>query len=135
MARTVATAGRTVVVSGVTVALALASLILFQPVFLRSMGYGGVATVAVDVIAALTVLPALLAVLGHRVNALAVRKSVRTGAVTRNEAEGGWYRLARRVMRRPVAFAVVIVVVLLSFGAPFLRVSWGGTDARVLPAG
>lgn len=83
VARTVATAGRTVLVSGVTVALALSSLILFQPVFLRSMGYGGVATVAVDVIAALTVLPALLAVLGHRVNALAVRKSVRASAVPR----------------------------------------------------
>jgi RND superfamily putative drug exporter len=135
VARTVATAGRTVLVSGVTVALALSSLILFQPVFLRSMGYGGVATVAVDVIAALTVLPALLAVLGHRVNALAVRKSVRTGAVTANESEGGWYRLARRVMRRPVAFAAVIVVVLLALGIPFLHVSWGGTDARVLPAG
>ena len=79
VARTVATAGRTVLVSGVTVALALCGLMLFQPVFLRSMGYGGVATVAVDVIAALTVLPALLAVLGHRVNALAVRKSVRAG--------------------------------------------------------
>ena len=134
VARTVATAGRTVLVSGVTVALALSSLMLFQPVFLRSMGFGGVATVAVDVIAALTVLPALLAVLGHRVNALAVRKSVRAGAGSATDAEGGWYRLAQRVMRRPVAFAVVIVVVLLSFGAPFLRVSWGGTDARVLPA-
>jgi RND superfamily putative drug exporter len=134
VARTVATAGRTVLVSGVTVALALSSLILFQPVFLRSMGYGGVATVAVDVIAALTVLPALLAVLGHRINALAVRKSVRAGAVTKDEAEGGWYRLARGVMRRPVAFAAVIVIVLLALGTPFLRVSWGGTDARVLPA-
>jgi RND superfamily putative drug exporter len=133
VARTVATAGRTVLVSGVTVALALCGLMLFQPVFLRSMGYGGVATVAVDVIAALTVLPALLAVLGHRVNALAVRKSVRAGAVVRDEAEGGWYRLARAVMRRPVAFASVIVIVLLALGAPFLRISWGGTDASALP--
>ena len=106
---------------------------LFQPVFLRSMGYGGVATVAVDVIAALTVLPALLAVLGHRVNALAVRKTVRAGTV-KSEAEGGWYRLARSVMRRPVAFVSVIVIVLLALGTPFLRISWGGTDARVLPA-
>ena len=133
VARTMATAGRTVLVSGVTVALALSSLMLFQPVFLRSMGYGGVATVAVDVIAALTVLPALLAVLGRRVNALAVRKSVRVGAV-RNEAEGGWYRLARALMRRPVAFISVIVIVLLALGAPFLRVSWGSTDASSLPA-
>jgi trehalose monomycolate/heme transporter len=134
VARTVATAGRTVLVSGVTVALALCGLMLFQPVFLRSMGYGGVATVAVDVIAALTVLPALLAVLGHRVNALAVRKSVRAGAVVRSETEGGWYRLARAVMRRPVAFVSVIVIVLLALGTPFLHISWGGTDARVLPA-
>jgi uncharacterized membrane protein YdfJ with MMPL/SSD domain len=133
VARTVATAGRTVLVSGVTVALALCGLMLFQPVFLRSMGYGGVATVAVDVIAALTVLPALLAVLGHRVNALAVRKSVRPGVV-KHESAGGWYRLAHAVMRRPAAIAIVIVVVLLALGAPFLRISWGGTDARVLPA-
>jgi trehalose monomycolate/heme transporter len=132
VARTLATAGRTVVVSGVTVALALTSLMLFQPVFLRSMGYGGVATVAVDMIAALTVLPALLAVLGHRVNALAVRRSVRA-KTAKSEAEGGWYRLAQFVMRRPVAFVVVIVVALLALGAPFLRISWGGTDARVLP--
>ncbi len=133
VARTVATAGRTVLVSGVTVALALSSLMLFQPVFLRSMGYGGVATVAVDVIAALTVLPALLAVLGHRVNALAVRKSVRAGAVVKSESEGGFYRLARAVMRRPVAIASVIVIVLLALGTPFLRISWGSADANSLP--
>ena len=77
VARTVATAGRTVAVSGVTVAVALTSLMLFPVDFLRSMGYGGVATVAVDMLAALTVLPALLAVLGHRVNALRIRRSVR----------------------------------------------------------
>ncbi len=65
VARTVATAGRTVAVSGITVAAALASLMLFPETFLRSMGYGGVATVLVDMLAALTVLPALLAVLGH----------------------------------------------------------------------
>ncbi len=73
VAATVATAGRTVAVSGVTVAVALASLMLFPEMFLRSMGYGGVATVLVDMLAALTVLPALLAVLGPRVNALRVR--------------------------------------------------------------
>ena len=76
VARTVATAGRTVAVSGVTVAVALTSLMLFPEDFLRSMGYGGVATVAVDMLAALTVLPALLAVLGYRVNALRIRRSV-----------------------------------------------------------
>ncbi|HEX4834133.1 MAG TPA: MMPL family transporter [Trebonia sp.] len=130
IARTVATAGRTVLVSGVTVAVALCSLMLFPEVFLRSMGYGGVATVLVDMIAALTVLPALLAVLGHRVNALRLRRGV--GRAPR--AQGGWYRLARGVMRRPAAITAVIVIALLALGAPFLKISWGGTDARVLPA-
>jgi len=132
LARTVATAGRTVAVSGVTVAVALASLMLFPEMFLRSMGFGGVATVAVDVIAALTILPALLAVLGHRVNALRVRRSVRQPR--HDEQTGAWYRIARSVMRRPVAYVVVIVAVLLVLGTPFLKITWGGTDARVLPA-
>jgi uncharacterized membrane protein YdfJ with MMPL/SSD domain len=132
VARTVATAGRTVAVSGVTVAVALTSLMLFPVDFLRSMGYGGVATVAVDMLAALTVLPALLAVLGHRVNALRIRRSVWRPA--RDDASGGWYRLARSVMRRPLIYVTVIVIGLLALGAPFLRISWGGTDARTLPA-
>src|SRR5215472_8035749 len=131
VARTVATAGRTVVVSGITVALALTSLMLFPEVFLRSMGYGGVATVAVDMIVAVTVLPALLAVLGHRVNALRVRKSVGKAAATE---QGGWYRFAHSVMRRPIVYASVIVIALLALGAPILKISWGGVDARVLPA-
>ncbi len=132
LARTVATAGRTVAVSGVTVALALAGLMLFPEMFLRSMGYGGVATVAVDMLAALTVMPALLAVLGPRVNALRIRRSVRRPPA--GEATGAWYRIARSVMRRPVAYVAVIFVVLLALGAPFRHITWGGTDARVLPA-
>jgi RND superfamily putative drug exporter len=132
VARTVATAGRTVAVSGITVALALTSLMLFPEDFLRSMGFGGVATVAVDMLAALTVLPALLAVLGPRVNALRIRRSV--DRPVRDEASGAWYRLAHSVMRRPAVYATVIVIGLLALGAPFLRISWGGTDARTLPA-
>jgi RND superfamily putative drug exporter len=132
VARTVATAGRTVAVSGVTVAVALTSLMLFPVDFLRSMGYGGVATVAIDVLAAVTVLPALLAVLGPRVNALRIRRSVHRPA--RDEESGAWYRLARSVMRRPVVYVTVITIALLALGAPFLRISWGGTDARTLPA-
>ena len=146
VARTVATAGRTVAVSGVTVAVALASLMLFPMTFLRSMGYGGVATVIVDMVAALTVMPALLAVLGPRVNALRVRPRRRAGAarqpgaellpgaVPAEETSGAWYRLARSVMRRPVVYVVVIVAGLAAVGSPFLHISWGGTDARVLPA-
>jgi trehalose monomycolate/heme transporter len=132
VARTVATAGRTVAVSGITVAVALSSLMLFPEVFLRSMGYGGVATVLVDMIAALTILPALLALLGHRVNSLRVRRLVRETAV--HEHGGAWRRIAGSVMRRPVIYAVVIVAALLALGTPFLSVKWGGTDATVLSA-
>jgi trehalose monomycolate/heme transporter len=108
------------------------------------MGYGGVATVVVDMLAALTVMPALLAVLGHRVNALRIRRLAGRpslplvgrpgGPSVEVETSGGWYRLARGVMRRPLLFAGVIVVALLALGAPVLHISWGGTDARALPA-
>jgi uncharacterized membrane protein YdfJ with MMPL/SSD domain len=160
VAATVATAGRAVVISGVTVAVALASLTLFPEMFLRSMGYGGVATVLVDMVAALTVLPALLAVLGPRVNALRVRRGVvgpavpltgegrpdgegsrRAGdrggsrGVVPPEQQGAWYRIARSVMRRPVVYVAVIVIGLLALAAPFRSITWGGTDARALPAG
>jgi len=132
VARTVATAGRTVAVSGITVAVALSSLMLFPEVFLRSMGYGGVATVLVDMIAALTLLPALLALLGHRVNSLRVRRLARETAI--HDHGGAWRRIAGSVMRRPVIYAVVIVAALLALGTPFLSVKWGGTDATVLSA-
>jgi uncharacterized membrane protein YdfJ with MMPL/SSD domain len=132
VARTVATAGRTVLVSGVTVAIVLASLMLFPETILRSIGYGGVATVLVDMLAALTVLPALLAVLGPKVNALRIRRTVSGPPAAENS--GGWYRLAHSVMRRPVLYAVPIVVLLLALGSPFLKVVWGGVDATVLPS-
>ena len=134
LARTVATAGRTVAVSGITVAVALASLMLFPETFLRSMGYGGVATVVVDMLAALTVMPALLAVLGHRVNALRIRRLVGASGGQQSGETGAWYRIGRSVMRRPVAYVVVIVVALLALGSPFRHITWGGTDARALPA-
>ncbi len=116
--------------------MALASLMLFPMTFLRSMGYGGVATVLVDMLAALTVMPALLAVLGPRVNALRVRpqRRARTARQPADETSGAWYRLARSVMRRPVVYVVVIVAGLAVLGSPFLHITWGGTDAQVLPA-
>src|SRR5260370_25704722 len=84
-------------------------------------------------LAALTVVRALLAVLGHGVNALRIRRGVRRPSAA--EHSGGWYRLASSVMRRPWVYAIPIVVVLLALGSPFLRVAWGGTDATALPAG
>ena len=130
LVRTMATAGRTVAVSGLTVAVSLSGLLIFPQVFLRSMGAGGIAAVLVAVVAALTVLPALLAVLGRRVDALPVRRRTRPATDT-----GGWARLARSVMRRPVRYAVGVVALLLALGTPFLHVAFGGIDSRALPAG
>jgi uncharacterized membrane protein YdfJ with MMPL/SSD domain len=133
VARTVATAGRTVMFSGITVAISIASLMLFPESFLRSMGYGGLLTVVVDMLAALTVLPALLSLLGPRVNSLRIRKSIRKPPVA--VTSGRWYRMATQVVRRPIAYMVVIVVVLLALGSPFLHATWGGADATALAAG
>jgi RND superfamily putative drug exporter len=132
VARTMATAGRTVAVSGVTVAVSLAGLLIFPMTFLRSMGLGGLSAVVVAMVAALTVLPALLGILGPRVEALSVRR--RRPPSTRVE-HGFWYRLAHSIMRRPVLYAVGVLAVLLLAAAPFLRVEFGGIDPRVLPAG
>ncbi len=134
--RTLRTAGRTVAVSGVIVAIALSGLTLFPQNFLRSMGLGGIAAVLVAMTAALTVLPALLAVVGHRIDSLSVRPLLRRLAPRRqSEGPGAWYRIAHSVMRRPVLYVVALVALLLILGTPFLRASFGGIDARVLPAG
>jgi trehalose monomycolate/heme transporter len=133
LARTMATAGRTVCFSGLTVAISLAGLLLFPQMFLRSMGFGGIAAVLVAMVAALTVLPALLGVLGPRVNALSVPWRRRRQG--RAEGSGGaWSRIARSVMRRPLAYLVVIVAGLVTLGLPFRNVAFGGIDARALPA-
>ncbi|WP_244367717.1 MMPL family transporter [Micromonospora echinofusca] len=138
IARTMATAGRTVLVSGLTITVAMASLLIFPQAFLRSMGLGGMAAVLVAMLASLTVLPALLAVLGHRIDALRVPLPWRRGAKAAGPVPtltgGGWARIARVVMRRPALFAVGVVVVLLALAAPSLRMEFGGFDERVLPA-
>src|SRR5262249_59588861 len=91
------------------------------------------ATGRVAMRAALTVMPALLAMLGPRVNALRVRRG--TGRLQLSEQSGGWYRVARSVMRRPLVYVVMTVVALLALAAPFRHITWGGTDARALPQG
>ena len=143
--RTVETAGRTVVVSGMTVALALAGLLLFPQMFLRSMGFGGMAAVLVAMAVAITVLPALLAVLGPRINAIRIpvpwRRSARgAGGATGIGGVGGtggtaWARLARGVMRRPGLVLAGTVAVLAILAVPFGRAEFGVADERVLPAG
>jgi trehalose monomycolate/heme transporter len=144
---TMATAGRTVLVSGSTIALALASLLVFPQMFLRSMGLGGVAAVVVAIIVSLTVLPALLAVLGSRLNAWrpfpATRHTPRgqhrrrpRGAHRRRAAAvQPWARIAYAVMRRPWPVIVGTVAVLALLTAPFQRAVFGDADELVLPAG
>ncbi|MEO3781437.1 MMPL family transporter [Micromonospora sp. B11E3] len=135
--RTIATAGRTVLVSGLTVALALASLLIFPQPFLRSMGLGGMAAVLVAMLAALTVLPALLAVLGGRIDALRVPlpwgRRARGGQPAEAAGGGAWARIARSVMARPVGYLAGVAVVLALLAMPFLRITFGGFDERVLP--
>jgi len=130
--RTMATAGRTVLFSGLTVAAALASLLIFPQAFLKSMGYGGIAAVLVAMVAALTILPATLRLLGRRIDVGRLPWR-RHRAVAGADEHGRWARLARAVMRRPVLVIVVTVAALLVVASPFLGARWGSVDHRVLP--
>lgn len=129
---TMGTAGRTVLVSGLTVAAAMSSLLVFPQAFLRSMGYGGMAAVVVAMTSALTVLPAVLRLLGRRIDAGRLPWR-RHRPVPVGSDHGAWARLAHGVMRRPVAVAVVVTVGLLAVASPFAGVTWGSVDYRVLP--
>src|SRR3954451_14979231 len=134
LVRTVTTAGRTVLFSSLTVAAALASLLIFPQKFLYSMGVGGVLVALLAAAVALVVLPAVLALLGGRVNALAPRRLRRAADVdARHEARGWWYRLSRFVMRRPARVAVLSAALLIALGLPFLGVKFTSVDATVLP--
>jgi uncharacterized membrane protein YdfJ with MMPL/SSD domain len=131
---TMATAGRTVLFSSITVAAALASLMVFHLRFLYSMGVGGSICALAAALVSLTLLPAILAALGPRVNALSPR---RWRAALQREAaadqSGFWYRLSRAVMHRPVVFAVGAATLLIVIGLPFTGIRFTGVDASVLP--
>ncbi|WP_031005914.1 MMPL family transporter [Streptomyces sp. NRRL F-5727] len=133
---TLRTAGRTVLFSALTVAVSLAAMLVFPQYFLRSFAYAGIAVVLLAAAAALTLLPAALVLLGHRVDALDLRRLLRrrrapardTGAAT------GWSRAADLVMRRAPVFAVLTTAGLVLLGLPFLGVKFGTADDRQLPA-
>src|SRR5215204_6364161 len=131
---TMRTAGRTVLFSSLTVAAALASLIVFPQRFLYSMGIGGSLVALFAAAVALVILPAVLSILGPRVNALAPRflqrRAERDAAQT---SEGFWYRLSRFVMRRPIPIATLSAVALIALGIPFLGIKFTSVDAQVLP--
>jgi RND superfamily putative drug exporter len=137
VAESMATAGRAVFFSGVTVSIGLAGLILFQFNMLRSIGVGGVLVVVLSLLAALTLLPAVLGVVGRRINALPVRLGWRGHRAPRlaqsSGEEGLWHRLASFVMRYPVPVFVPVLAVLVLLGLPFLNVRLGAPDASILP--
>lgn len=128
VAATVGSAGRTVFVSGITVAVALASLLVFPQYFLRSFAYAGIAVSLLAIVGALTAIPALLAILGPRVNMLKVRR----GDLTPKD-DGAWARIARFVMRRPWPVLIGTVALLLALAAPALGAVFGQVDERALP--
>ncbi|HUH06342.1 MAG TPA: MMPL family transporter [Egibacteraceae bacterium] len=126
--RTVETAGRTVLFSAATVAISLAALAVFPLVFLRSFAYAGIAVVALAAVAAVVTLPALLAVLGPRVDSLRL-----FGRRQKPVGEGWWHRMAMTVMRRPLPIATAVVALLVFLGAPFFGIEFGLSDDRALP--
>ena len=127
--KTVATAGKTVFYSGLTVVITLAALMLFPLMYLKSFGYAGVTVVVMAVLGALIALPALLAILGKRIDKAVVRK----GALTPKE-DGQWAQTARFVMRKPVPVVVLSLVILTVLAAPIKSIVFSQVDSRVLPA-
>ena len=144
---TVATAGRAVTFSGLTVSIGLFGLTFFHINMLRSVGIGGVLVVSLAMLAAMTLLPATLAIIGLRVNALPVRlrafwkrsttstvNNVALGQAVGDTHQGFWYRLSQFVMRYPVRVFLPVLLLLVGFGLPFLNVRFSAPDASILPS-
>ena len=129
IARTVATAGRTVFFSGLTVLVTISALMFFPLMFLKSFGYAGIGVVFMAVFGALIPLPAILAMLGTRIDKFVVRKS----AITPKE-DGRWAQTARFVMKRPVAVVVFVLMILAILATPIKNIVFSEVDSRVLPA-
>jgi RND superfamily putative drug exporter len=125
---TVKTAGKTVFYSGLTVAVTLGSMVVFPQSFLKSFGYAGVSVVMIAIVSAILPLPALMNILGHKVDKFVVRKSGITP-----KSDGRWAQTARFVMRKPVSVVVLSLIVLGVLAAPVKNVVFSQTDARVLP--
>ena len=138
LARTMATAGRTVLFSALTVGFSMGALALFPMYFLKSFAFAGAAVVTLTAVAALVVAPAAIVLLGDRIDALDVRRLGRRllrrpDPPRRPLQQNFWYRSTKFVMRRVVLVSLPVVALLLVLGAPFLGVRWGFPDDRVLP--
>jgi RND superfamily putative drug exporter len=126
--RTVVTAGRTAVFSGMTVAAAMAALVFMPQRFLYSMAVAGASVAVLSSVIAILVVPSLLALLGARIDALSIRRGRKV-----SDTSDGWYRLARGVMRRPVAVALSSSVLLLAAATPLLWTTLTGPSAEAVP--
>jgi putative drug exporter of the RND superfamily len=136
--RTMATSGRTVLFSAVTVALSMSATVAFPMYFLKSFAYAGVATVAFVATASIVVTPAAIVLLGSRLDALDVRRLVRRilrrpDPVHKPVEQLFWYRSSKFVMRRWTPIGLAVIALLLLLGLPFFSVKWGFPDDRVLP--
>ena len=135
LSTTLRTAGKSVIFSAITVGAALAGLMIFPQNFLFSMGLGGLMVALVAAVVAVGVLPAVLALLGSRVNALAPKRwRARSEHADEIETSGGWYRLSRFVMRRPVIVAIASGGFMILLALPALGIRFTTTDTKVLPA-
>lgn len=126
---TINTAGKTVFYSGLTVLVTLSALLFFPLDFLKSFGYAGVSVVTLAVLGALIPLPAIMALLGHKIDKGAVRK----GGITPKE-DGRWAHTARNVMQRPVPVVIGSLLLLGVMAAPITNIAFAQVDSRVLPA-
>ena len=137
IARSMATAGRAISFSGLTVAIGLAGMFFYQGTFLASMGYAGALVVAIAVFYGLTFLPAVLSLLGPRVNSLRLselwRRLRRRPVSTAQRGPGLWHRLALAVMARPLVVLIPVLVFILLAGSPFLRLRLANGDVDMLP--
>jgi RND superfamily putative drug exporter len=138
LVRTMATAGRTVLFSAMTVALSMVAMVLFPMYFLKSFAYAGIAVVVFAAVAAIVVAPAAIALLGDRLDSLDARRLARwvfsrPDPVRKPIEQNFWYRSTKLVMRRAIPIGGAIIALLLVLGAPFLGIKWGFPDDRVLP--
>jgi len=137
IARSMSTAGRAITFSGLTVAIGLAGMFFYQGTFLASMGYAGALVVAIAVFYGLTFLPAVLSLLGPRVNSLRLselwRRIRRRPASTAERGPGLWHRLAMAVMARPLVVLIPVLAFILLAGSPFLRLRLANGDVDMLP--
>ena len=127
---TMSTAGKAVAFSGLAVAISLLGLLFFPMNFLQSMGLGGALVTGLAAIGALMVLPAILAILGPKVNALSVLRQD-----PGKEGVGFWYRLSTGVMKRPIVVMVPVVAFLVLLASPALDLRLGSPDPSILPSG